>query len=288
MKSLKYIFIIFLSGIFVSCEKHFIEFESDPIPTGSAEFQLHYFVPLIAKDSNNIHRVEINNTTFSSFSTGTLFTFNAVPSGGIGRFFNVPVGSNNIKLFMGPQLDPVYDRDVTLIPGKQNVFIHDFNEDPIVIDNGFPYPSKTTEFSGKFAWVRFFNFLYDTVGEPTDKIIQYQYQYVKDRATMERSEWLNLGDPVAFGETTGWQEVPVIKEVVANPDAGSARIDYRIMVIGAGGVEEGILQIKNASGNMVNYSDWWNAGVGRHYNHIFGGYRLSNQPGAAVRLFTSN
>lgn len=289
MRSIKIFLMMIAAGLMLTaCEKHVIQYEADPVKPGSAEFQLHYFNPVVAGAANNIYRVEINGEPYATASS-PLNTYNAVPSGAVGLFYTAPAGMTNIKLYRSASLELVYDRNFELKPGKQNVFVHDFNKDPIVFDNLYPYPRNVSEYTDTMGWVRFFNFLYEEEGVPTPLKLQYQFQYVKDRATMERSEWLNVGQPVAFGEATGWQPIPVIKEVVNTPSPGYARIDYRIRVIGTNGEDLGPLQVRNNANNsnMVDYSDWWNCYVGRHYMHILAGMRVST-PLSSVRQFTSN
>ena len=281
----------FISAImvFVSCTKHAIEYDAVDLGKDMAEYQLHYFVPVVAGAANNIYKVEVNNQLVAN-TNGPLNTYNAIPSGAVGRFFSAPSGNTNIKLYLGTDEQLVYDENCTLQPGKQNIFVHDFSKPPVVISNEYPYPKVITDTTAKVAWVRFYNFLYETAGVPTALKLQYQYQYNTDPGnaphTNQMSDWLNLGDAVAFGEATSWEEVPVIKHPDRYISAGTERIDYRIKVIGANGEDLGILQVRNAAGSFVNYSDWWNATIGRVYHHIMSGMRAA-VPTSAVRVFTA-
>ena len=279
---------IILVTIVSSCKKHVVEYDSNNLPNTSAEFQLHYFVPVTTGAANNITRVEINNQLYAN-NTTPIVPYNAIPSGGVGLFFTAPSGVTNIKLYRGPNEDLVFDQNCTLTPGKQNVIVYDFDKPPVVIDNGYPYNKITTDSTGTFAWVKFYNFLYETPGVTTPLKLQYQYQYNMDPGptsthTNEKSEWLNLGDPVSFGEATGWELVPVIKHADRLITQGTERIDYRIRVIGANGDDLGPLQVRNSTGSMVDYSDWWNATIGRRVHHIFAGYRAAT-PISSVRQF---
>lgn len=287
MKHLKYLFMVFAGAtIFASCEKHVITYEAETIPAGSAEFQLHYFVPLVANTSNNIYKVDINNQTYS-LTNAPLAVYNAVPSGAVSRFFNAPAGNTNIKLYRTTAHELIYDQNTTLLPGKQNVFVYDNNQPPIVIDNKFPYPRNVAEYTDSSGWVRFYNFLFDTINVPTTKRLQYQYQYTMDRTTLEKSEWMNVGEPVAFGEATDWVELPVVPEITTAPSASYARVDYRIIVVGADGSNQGLLRVRNATGATIDYADWWTLYVGRHYMHILGGHQTAT-PISSVRQFTAN
>jgi hypothetical protein len=292
MKIIKNISAILLLVTAFSCQKHVVEYDTTPIGD-AAELQLHYFVPVAAVDSNNIYKIEMNGMVYENGTTSSagvyspavvLSTYNAVPSGSTARVYTTTPGQNNIKLYAGKTFRPVYDQNVTLAKGKQNVFVYDFNKPPVVFDNGFPYPKNVTAHSDSTAWVKFYNFLYENGTTPTTLKLQYQYQYTKDVVAKVKSDWLNLGQPVSFGETTGWQPVPVIKEVELS--SGSARIDYRIRMIGPGGEDLGSLKVINASNAFIDYADFWTASIGRAYHHVLSGIRTI-APRTAVRQFTA-
>jgi hypothetical protein len=173
----------------------------------------------------------------------------------------------------------VYNQNVTLTVGKQNVFVHDFNLPPVVFDNGFPYVGNVTDNTDSICWVKFYNFLYETAGVPTTLKLQYQCIDQRNAAGL-----VNIGPPVAFGETTGWQPVKVVKSIFNS--AGYNRVDYRIKVIDALGNVVGDLQIKNTSGVFVSYADYWTEYIGRRYHHVMSGMRAA-APASAVRVFTA-
>lgn len=274
MKILKYISLILIVVFALSCEEHEIEYNTTPIGD-LAQFQLHYFVPLTANSSNYLYRVEINDELYSN-SDAPLSTYNAIPSGSVGRFFTVEPGTVNIKLYKGTAEELVYDHNTTLTTGKQNVFVYDFNEDPLVFDNGYPYVSNVTEDTDSITYVKFYNFLFETEGIPTD--LKLQYQYIDSNT----DELINIGTPVSFGETTGWQPVKIIKTI--NNSSGYARVYYKIKVIDDDGNIVDDLQLFNSSSNYVSYSDYWTGYIGRRAHHIMAGFR-SAQPKASVRLF---
>lgn len=273
-----------LSAVLFSCEKHVVEYDAVTVPSGAAEFQLHYFVPLTAATANNIYKIELNGQAISN-STSPLSTYNAVPSGAVGRFYTTTAGKNNIKLYKGEDLELVYNQDVELSAGKQNIFVYDFNKAPIVFDNGYPFEPVVTEQTGSTAWIKFYNFLFEKEGVPTDLKLQYQAQWTIVDSTKEKSDWINIGKPLAFGESTGWEPVHVNVSTTAIT-SGNDRVDYRIKVIDQSGNDTGFLQVMNASSNFVNYSDWWTAYVGRRYHHVLSGMR-ADKPTAAVRQFTA-
>ena len=278
MKIIKFFTLILAVTLMVSCEKHEIEFGGEYV-SDMAEFQLHYIAPVTAVAANNLTRVDINNQMFAN-NKAPLNTYNAIPSGGVGRFYDVQPGNVNIKLYKLGKITVdslVYEQNVTLAKGKQNLFIHDMTKPPVVIDNGYPYERRETVQDDSTIWVKFYNFLYETAGVPTT--LKLQYQYVSHRT----NELVNIGEPVAFAETTGWQQVLFIKE---GPLDNDRRIDYRIKVIDDNGSVVGDLQIRNSSGTYVSYADWWTGILGRRYHHIFAGMRAA-APASAVRVFTA-
>jgi hypothetical protein len=275
MKVLKYLSLILAVTLMASCEQVPIEYDAEPIGN-MAEFQLHYVVPVDATTANRITKVEINGQLYSNI-TAPLNTYNAIPSGAAGRFYITSPGNVNIKMYKGNDMDVLaYDQNVTLTAGKQNVFVHDFNLPPVVLDNGYPYIRRQTVETDSTTWVRFYNFLYETAGVPTD--LRLQYQYVSHRT----GQLVNIGNPVAFGESTGWEQVLLIKTDLVS--SGSRRIDYKIKVVDNAGNILGDLQVMNSSGNFVSYSDYWTGYIGRWVHHIYCGMRAAN-PRAAVRLF---
>jgi hypothetical protein len=283
MKILMYISLVLVVAFSVSCTKNEVEYNTTPIGE-MAEFQLHYFVPVTAVAANNINKVLINGQLYSN-RKAPLSTYNAIPSGSVGRFFMVEPGTVNIKLYTGATdttLVRVYNKNVTLTKGKQNVFVHDTAQSASVFDNGFPYTTNVTMDTDSTCWVKFYNLLYETAGVPNvPTALRLQYQMIDPR---NAANLINIGPPVSFGETTGWQVVKVIKDTYNS--TGSRRVDYRIKVVDAGGVVLGDLQIRNSSGVYVSYADYWTAFIGRRYHHTLSGFRAAT-PGAAVRVFTA-
>jgi len=270
MKIIKYLSLVLAVFLTISCEKHEVEFLATPIDN-MAEFQLHYMNPVTAIAANNIMRVEVNGKLVAN-ERAPLNTYNAVPSGAVGRFYAVAPGNVNLKLYYKTKLLPatdslVYDQNVTLTTGKQNVFVHDFAQPAKVFDNGFPYIRRETVTTDSTAWV------------PTTKRIQYQY------VDARTSAHVNIGPPVAFGETTGWQQVTVVKTDIVS--AGSRTITYLMKEVDANGAIIGDLMIMNTSGTYVVYSGTLATFIGRRYHQIFAGFRAVRTPNSAVRTFTA-
>jgi hypothetical protein len=293
MKILKNLVWILLAACVFSCEMNEIEYNAAPV-AGTAEFQLHYIVPTVTSlATNDINRVEINGQVYAN-ATAPLTPYSAVPKGTAGAFYTAEPGNVNIKMYQGTDgTNLVYDQNVTLVAGKQNIFVHSFTQPPVVIDNGFPYENAVTLDTDTTSYVKFYNFLYESAGVPTTLRLQYQYIFTRihfnekgEKDDKVTKDTLNVGSPVAFGETTGWQPVKVFKEVYNAQ--GSARLDYLIQVVDANGNITGRLQARTVGGStLVNYADFWTATVGRNVHHIFSGVRTA-APGSAVRTFIAN
>ena len=112
--------------------------------------------------------------------------------------------------------------------------------------------------------------------------LQYQYQYTTKEGS--KSEWKNIGSPVAFGESTDWQPIRIIKSIFNS--SGYARIDYKIKVQDEKGEYTQDLQVWNSNGKYVSYSDYWNGYIGRRYHHVLKGMR-SAKPISSVSQFTA-
>lgn len=289
MKILKYIFSLIVAFGVISCEKNVVEYDTTPI-ADVAEFQLHYFVPVDAKAVNYIYKMEINNQIYTNNDAALLTTYNGVP-GRAGRFYTTSIGKNDVKLYKKAKNDNdewehvlAYDQSCTLNKGKQNVFVYDFNKPPIVFDNGYPYITNVTEDTNSECWVKFYNFLYEKEEIPTDLKLQYQYQYTLDYKTKERSEWANVGNPIAFGKTTDWQSIKLNKLVYNS--SGKCRVDYRIKVVDAAGNVGDELQVIDSKKEFVNYTFHKDGYIGRRYHHVLSGMRTTT-PRTAVRQFTA-
>lgn len=276
MKILKYISLVMMLTFITSCDKNEVEYDTTTI-SKMAEFQLHYFTPVTATSANYIYRVEINDVTLAN-KKAPLTTYNAIPSGSVGRFYTVKPGKTNIKLYMGTAETLVYNQDVTLNVGKQNIFIHDLNKEPIVFDNGYPYKKNITDNTDSTCYVKFYNFLYETAGTPCTLKLQYQYIDPSTKALV------NIGSPVSFGETTGWQPIKIIKSIFNS--SGYCKIDYRIKVANEDGTLGADLSLWNSSKKYVSYADYWTEYIGRRYHHTLSGMR-SALPIAALRQFTA-
>lgn len=279
MKFIKYITVTLLFGLAVmSCEKHEILYDTIPVDSSMAEFQLHYFEPITNVAANYIDSVFVNDVLYSSVSgSGQLVPYNGVPGGATNKFFAAKAGTTNLKFYRKGNV--VYDYNIELKTGRQNIFVHDMTKAPIILDNDFPYvnfnkgATVANWDTDSIATVKFYNFLYEDANTPYPGKIQYQYQEYRTE------EWKNLGNPVGFGEATERVEIVIVKTV--HNSSGYRRVDYRMLD------EDGnILKVRNSSGSMVNYGDYWTGYIGRAYMHIFGGIRTGT-PVSSVRQWTS-
>ena len=272
----------------VACKKHdqFSGYPMHEVPDDWAEIQLHYFEPVNNIAANYIDSVFLNNQLYSSSrGNGVLTPMNGVPGYGVGRFFGVQSGSVNIKLYRKDEL--IYDKNVNLAPGKQDVWVYRLDVEPIVTDNGYPYWSKTPPatsagwVSDSVANVMFVNMLFeDNTDHPTVPATPYPGKLKLQYQDKKLDQWVDVGDYVGFGETTGRCEVRVRKQdgVIT---AGSETITFRLLT------ESGdIMQYMAASGYM-NWQYTRDLALGRAYEYIIGGVRTGRSPSTSVVTWTS-
>ncbi|MDR1197938.1 MAG: hypothetical protein LBK94_02845 [Prevotellaceae bacterium] len=282
MKILKYYLslaaILFFAA---SCEKNEITFTQQMSfdPTTQSAFQLHYMVNVTTNADYYITKVELNDEIIYR---SNITSYNGAPGGAVGKFFLAPKGTSNLKLYQGtsPNYTLVYDNNFTTEAGQYyNVFVHAFDKSPVVINNDFPY-IKDPVYQDSCGYVKFYNFLYETDDTPTTLRLQYE------RIDHFTGDTVPVGHPVSFGECTGWQ--PVVIKRPAGVTSGFARVDYLIHVIDADGVTDlGQLQVMNSSGTYIDYTDYWTCYIGRHYHHIFKGYRSKSSLTSGVVVWTA-
>ncbi|MDE6352674.1 MAG: hypothetical protein K2K88_06020 [Muribaculaceae bacterium] len=271
MKILRYI-PLFIAAVatLVSCEKNEIEFPMEHIDAKLSQIQLYYLVPQVANNANSIYKVEIDDQEIVQPNNAAVISVNNfIPSGAVAVYYatDPKITDHRIKMYKGTSRELVYDRTIKLLPGKQQVVVHDFDKDPVVIDagydeDGFSFATKPSFWSDSTGYVRLYNFLYEEKGVPYPGKIQYQGQFTKTWGDKSKTEWFNVGEPVAFGEATSWNAITV--NAVPAASYGDTRVDYRIVD------ENGdVIQVLNASNKMVNYSDYWTLRPGRRYMHLY-------------------
>ncbi len=279
MKIIKYLSLIVAVALTVSCEKNEVTYDAEPT-SGMAEFQLHYYVPVTSAAANNITKVLINNNLYAN-TKAPLNTYNVIPSGTTGRFYAITPGTVNIKMYQGTDMATlVYDQNVTMAAGKQNVMVHSFTALPFVFDNGYPYEGNLTEKTDSACWIKFYNMLYEN-NASTPTTLRLQYQYIDFRTNLP----VNIGGPVAFGESTGWAMVKVVKDNEVSP--GSRSMGLRCKVVDPSGAIIGDLTYMNSSGAYVSWTGTLTLAIARRYHHTFAGLRAATTATAGVRVFTA-
>lgn len=317
MKVLKYLSMALVALGFASCEKHEIQFKNEPLAADRAMIMIHYMVPQASSTQKSIYKMEIDGVTIVNNNAALMAVYGTAP--GENKYYSVKNGNVNLKLFFGfwedrlPEEQPDgkaefytddYDKmemvyDVTLsglqAGKKYQVFVHSFDEDPILISDYFNIfdsasEENMTENTAEHHFINFYNMMYEKEGETYVGALQYQCQTVldweantaynkltdeeKEDAWDGKSEWLNVGDPVEFGQSTGWIKLPMVKQVFNN--AAQSRVDYRIVIPGEtndDGTPVIFQQINSAGTAYANYSDYWTAYAGRHCMHIMRGFR---------------
>ncbi len=256
----------------VSCEKHEILYDTHDLADQSAEFQLHYFEPITNSSANYIDSVFVNGTLYSSVNgSGQLATYNGVPGGATGRFFAVAPGSVKFTFWRGGSV--IYDNVATLQKGKQNVYVYDLNEAPIVIQNDYPYASKiirdpataATYDTDSIATGKIVNLIFETPGVPCQTKVQCQWR--NDEKDADGNwVWHDMGGPIGFGEATPLCGFIVHK--TAFNSSGYQTLYWRFLK------EDGsTFTYTNAYGNPVAFTDYWSTYIGRSYLYMLAGNR---------------
>ena len=310
MKVLKYLSMALVALGFASCEKHEIQFKNEPLAADRAMIMIHYMVPQASNTQKSIYKMEIDGVTIVNNNAALMAVYGTAP--GENKYYSVKNGDVNLKLFFGYTDDNgkfaysdyskmVCVYDVTLqglqAGKKYQVFVHDFAAEPILISDYFNIfdsasEENMTQNTAEHHFINFYNMMYEKEGEPYVGALQYQCQTVLDweantaykKLTAEeqatawdgKSEWLNVGEAVEFGQSTGWIKLPMVKQVFNN--AAQSNVDYRIVIPGEVDAEGNpvLFQQINSKGTAyANYSDYWTAYAGRHCMHIMRGFRSS-------------
>ena len=208
MKKISFIISLLMVVSLVSCEKHEILYDTHDLSEKGAEFQLHYFEPITNAAANYIDSVFVNGVLYSSVNgSGQLATYNGVPGGATGRFFAVAPGSVKFTFWRGGSI--IYDNVATLQKGKQNVFVYDLDEAPIVIPNDYPYkdkiirdkPTNATYNTDSLATGKIVNLIFESPGVPCQTKVQCQWRNDEKDANGDWV-WHDMGNPIGFGEAT--------------------------------------------------------------------------------------
>ncbi len=244
-----------------------------------AEFQITYVEPLAVNANNAIDSVFVNGVLVGgSTGAGQLAvngTYPYGPSTATGTFFTTTPGLTNIKFYR--KGNEVYNTDVDLKVGKQEVFVYKLTERPIVLDNLYPYkynPERATVQTfntDSVARIRFYNFAFSgNANTPYPGKIQYQWCHDKSVGATGRGgadgNWHNIGEPVGFGEATTYEIIQVWKETFNSQ--GQEQLWFR-------GIDE--------AGNVVIANDYWTTLIGVSIKHIYRGVK-GGSPSAGITL----
>lgn len=290
MKTVKYTLAVIAACFTLgSCTKHVVAFDYEYIANlgKTAQFEITYVEPVANLSVNYIDRVELNGVQIASTKGGNSLVPNGtLPGGGseaTTRFFATKPGVNNIKFYRasGDDMVLVYDKDVNLEAKKQNLFVYSLSEDPIIIDNLYPYPKNpekayvATFDTDSIATVRFINFAFKgDSNTPYPGKIQYQWCHDKSRGVTGRGgvdgDWHNIGEPVSFGEATDREVVGVWKETFNS--LGQEQLWFR--------------GIDPETGSVIISNDYWTTRIGAHMNHLYRGIK-GGSPSAGITLFGS-
>ena len=279
MKNIKYLlFSAFAAVAIIGCQKHDLHFAPEVDASDMTEFQITYVEPIAAND-NAIDSVFVNGKLVAGSTGVGQLTVNGTypygPSAGTGTFFTAPKGAINIQFYRKGNM--VYDRTVNLQNQKYELFVYKLDQDPIVLDNLYPYkgnPDRATTATfdtDSIARIRFYNFAFKgDANTPYPGKIQYQWCHDKSKGATGRGgadgNWQNIGDPVGFGEATIRQEIQVWKETFNS--SGNEQLWFR-------GIDE--------NNNVVIANDYWTTYIGTSVKHIYRGVK-GGSPAAGITL----
>lgn len=280
MKNVKYIlFSAIAACALLSCQKHGLSFAPEVAADNMAMFQITYVEPIAVNAANAIDSVFVNNKLVAGSTGVGQLTVNGTypygPSGATGKFFATKPGNTNIKFYRKGNL--VYDKDVNLKEGRQELYVFKLDEDPIILDNLYPYkgnPDRATTATfdtDSIARIRFINFSFKGDADtPNPTKIQYQWCHDKSKGATGRGgvdgNWHNIGGPVAFGEATVFEPIQVWKETFNS--GGNEQLWFR-------GIDE--------EGNVVIANDYWTTYIGTSVKHIYRGV-VGGTPKAGITL----
>ena len=284
MKTIKYTLAVVAAVLaFGSCEKHVITFDYESAKDlgKTAQFAVTYLEPIVVESKNAIHLVELNDVQLASTQGGSSLAVNGTLPGE-GRFYVAKPGENTLKFYRisGEEKTLVYEKVINLEANKKtNLFVYSLSEDPVVLDNLYPYtvnPEKATLFNyatDSLATIRFYNFAFKgNASTPYPGKIQYQWCHDKSVGNTGRGgadgNWMNIGEAIGFGEATDRIPVVVWKETFVS--AGSEVLWFR-------GVD-------TETGEVVIAVDWWTTAIGSVVNHVYRGVS-GGTPKAGVTVY---
>lgn len=289
----------------VSCQKHEFAFVAHDVPDTYAQFQLHTFVPIANVAANYITRVEFNDKLFSK---DNFAPYNGLPSGAVGKFFAVPSGSVNIKLYMirRYRLDQytgadrlrrdtvtsggvdyvnvdslVFDKSVTLAAKRYNVFVTNYNSDPIVVEHPDPYLKGIANVD-TLSYFCFGNFLFGNDGvTPVGTMRLMLRSRLKDTTWNPDGTYIadytyeKIGEDIPFGTLSPWIWLPVRRAKNSDGSYSVANQGYetryfKIMIVNSDNTLSDLPYWISTS-SQGTYTDYWSWYIGRRYIWFLGG-----------------
>lgn len=227
MKSIKYFTLVILAFVALSsCSKHKIYYHIDPVPENIAEFQIFNDLAVRSGEAaalTTMNCVVLGATDTLAYASYPLNARNVIPSGSTTRFFTKEPGTYQLRGWLSyadavAGLDPDYETTITLTAGKQMVHIYNWLQDALVMDYDYPFIRADRPNSTEYIYFNFINVFQEgsttdyAAMHPTTKRLQYQMRLNNlnwDGMPTGRTEWQNIGEPVGFGEMTGYCPVVV-------------------------------------------------------------------------------
>lgn len=227
MKSIKYFTLVILAFVTLSsCSKHKLLLHTEDVPEGSAEFQIFNDLAVRSGEAaanTTMYCVVLGTNDTLAYGSYPLNARNVIPSGGTTRFFVRKPGVYQLRGWKSYDnakagLDPDYETTITLTAGKQMVHIYNWLDDALVMDYDYPFIRADRPNSTEFIYFNFINVFEEgsttdyAAMRPTTKRLQYQMRLNNlnwDGMPLGRTEWQDIGEPVAFGEMTGYSPVVI-------------------------------------------------------------------------------
>lgn len=225
MKNIIYFTSVILGIVaFSSCSKNKLHFDVEIVK--GAEFQI--FNDLAEKSSESaaaskLQCVVIDDKDTIATENYPLDARNVIPSAAdtlyTSRFFVREPGTYNLKAWKKHSdakagADPDYEGTFTITERKQTVHIYNWNMDPVVLDGDYPYIRSDRPNTTEYIYFNFINMFQEgtytddhSQMNPTTKRLQYQMRLKNENwpdMPIGKTEWQNIGEPVAFGEQTGF------------------------------------------------------------------------------------
>lgn len=263
-----------------ACEKHEIIYNAEEVNSNNiAEFQLLNFIPSATSAGTLFNAVVLNDTDTIATANYPLKRYNGIPFGSTTRFYTRKPGSYTIKCFKSAgSTTPDYEGSFTLTAGKQEIYLHSWTADPLILDANYPYGNGTSAVPGTKSdttlHINFVNMWYESEGVPCSTKVQYQYRFYHN--VNGYTEWKDIGDAVGFGEQTGFQNIPIPNKGIGYDGGPTSAITSGYITIYTRSVRIDTDQV------LPTKNDYWTSyGFGRYINHVLRGVGRDNYMASA-------